>query len=128
LNNNKIKYDSSFLDIDFISPRENISGSLTYFPFYYKDILIFPVNIPFDSLLMKNIKLKKIYNYYVKKIEKIKKVGGVVVINTHPNIAYSGSKRVLKIYFKLLTYLYQDKDLFKLDSFNSFKKIIADVT
>lgn len=109
-------YDSSVPDSAvFVSGASNFSGCCTSFPFIQTGKLLeIPLTIPMDAdLQYLGYKPKQILDAWLGKLEWIKKVGGLAVINTHTDPHYSGNEEMLGIYEKFLSRASKDKAAMK---------------
>jgi glycosyltransferase involved in cell wall biosynthesis len=104
-------YDSTVPDTDMLSPVSIRNGCCTVFPFVKRGILEIPITVPMDAqLLLMGYKPEKILRLMKEKIMKIKKIGGVAVINIHPEEHFSANKKMLEVYENLLQFVSSDKD------------------
>lgn len=99
-------YDSSVVDTEmFLSDSKN-TGCCTVFPFFRNNILHLPITIPIDSLLIfRSFTQNQIYNLWVKKIEHIRKMGGLALLATHTESAYIANKKYFPIYERFINYI-----------------------
>ena len=105
-------YDSSVPDTEVflqIAPR---SGCCTVFPYLISgNLLEIPITLPLDSTLMAlGFKPEQIYETWKEKIEWIRGIGGIAHIVTHAESYYSGNKKMLSAYERLLKFISQSSD------------------
>ena len=104
-------YDSSIPDTERYLADSKASGCCSVFPFLRGRIIEIPLTVPMDAtMICAGFTPEQIYKIWLKKAEWIKKVGGLVLITTHPEKHYSGKKSMLKIYGRILKLLRKDKD------------------
>lgn len=103
-------YDSSIPDIGLL-PYKN--GCQSIFPFMITDKLVeLPVTMPPDGLLKAlGHSPFGILMAWIRKYEWIKKRGGLVNLNTHPEPSMSGNETMLNIYRLFLEYIKKDEDI-----------------
>jgi len=103
-------YDSSIPDTEVESQVGMFNGCCTVFPFMINGMVELPLTMPQDSrLLSTGFKGKGIVNMWMKKLEWIKSVGGLAVLNTHPEIHLSGNKKMVDVYDQFLQNISKDK-------------------
>jgi peptidoglycan/xylan/chitin deacetylase (PgdA/CDA1 family) len=83
-------YDSSIPD------TELFRGSCSVFPFTIGNLVELPLTLPMDSTLI-------FYRIWMEKMDWIKRIGGLVVVTTHPEPHFSGNKKMLNIYERLIS-------------------------
>lgn len=104
-------YDLSIPDTDNCTTYDTFNGCCSIFPFKINKLLEMPLTVPQDaSLLVLGYSPNQILDIWLKKLDWIKKVKGLVVINTHPEPQWLGNKEMLKIYSKLLEFIRKDSD------------------
>lgn len=104
-------YDSSVPDTEACIPDADSSGCCSVFPFKKENTVEIPLTVPMDSsLVFAGYKPTQILEIWKKKIEYIKKVGGIAVITTHPENHFSANKEMLGIYNRLMDYVSKQKD------------------
>jgi peptidoglycan/xylan/chitin deacetylase (PgdA/CDA1 family) len=100
-------YDSSVPDTENPSQISERNGCCTVFPYMIGNLVEIPITMPQDALLI--FKKKNLFNVWTKKLEFIKQIGGIAVMNIHPEPHLSGNKENLIIYEKFLEYISKDK-------------------
>ena len=104
-------YDLSIPDTERESQVGMFNGCCTVFPFMINGMVELPITLPQDSrLLSTGFKGEKILDLWMKKLEWIKAVGGVAVLNTHPEKHLSGNKKMSEVYEKFLKKISIDDD------------------
>jgi peptidoglycan/xylan/chitin deacetylase (PgdA/CDA1 family) len=99
------EYDSSCLDNDFICPAGS-GGVGMIRPFRIREKLVeIPCTLPFDAPLLLGHSSNSLLDYWVPKINWVRDVCGVLVVNTHPDPNYIGNEHTLKVYNSFLAYL-----------------------
>jgi len=102
------EYDSSCLDNDFICPGGS-GGVGMIRPFRIREELVeLPCTLPFEAPLFFGHSSNSMLEYWLPKIKWIKCVGGVLVVNTHPDPNYLGNEKMLKVYHSMLAHLNQE--------------------
>jgi len=100
------KYDSSVPDTDIYSPMAYRNGCCSVFPYFIGDMVEIPLTMPQDwRLIRMGLSPNEILDIWKKKLEFIQKVGGVAVINIHPDDFISGNEKYLKLYEELLQHI-----------------------
>lgn len=107
-------YDMSVLDVDQICPAGS-GGSCSLFPYYItKRLLEIPTTIPYEAPMYFSVFAKELNNFWLEKIEWIKIINGMIVINTHPDPYYGGNYVMLKEYSYFLENFKNDNECYKL--------------
>lgn len=103
-------YDMSVMDVDQICPAGS-GGSCSVFPYYITNILLeIPTTLPYEAPLYFGVSAIELNNYWSEKIEWIKTIHGMIVVNTHPDPHYSGNTLMLKEYGKFLENFKDDRE------------------
>lgn len=106
---NLFQYDSSLPDTGLFPTRGN--GCCSIFPFLVENLVVLPVTLPPDgTLLSLGLSPKQILDMWLKKLDWIRKVGGMALVLTHPEPQLSGNRAMLEIYRRLLRKVSGDKD------------------
>jgi peptidoglycan/xylan/chitin deacetylase (PgdA/CDA1 family) len=102
-------YDSSVPDAALLSPQPYRTGSCCIFPYKVAGLLELPITLPLDSsLIFLGYRDMRILDLWMRKIEWIRQVGGIAVLDTHPEPHFSGSKEMVRLYDKFLNRLLKD--------------------
>ncbi|MAG08657.1 hypothetical protein CMO89_04235 [Candidatus Woesearchaeota archaeon] len=110
LEKNGYLYDSSSVDTEKDSQISERNGCCTVFPYMIDGLVEIPLTLPQDArLLFRSYNMEKMVKTWANKLEFIKKVGGVAVINTHPESHLSGNRKNLKAYHDFLKYIRNDR-------------------
>jgi len=84
-------------------------------PFRIRPELVeLPCTLPFEAPLLIGRRFDSLVSFWRPKIDLLKRAGGVVVVNTHPDPNYLGNLTMMAEYRALLTFLADDGWLFKL--------------
>src|SRR6516225_3039829 len=106
--------DLTTLDIDLLCPG-GPGGVGVARPFRIRPELVeLPCTLPFEAPLLIGPRLDSLVSFWRPKIEMLKRAGGTVVVNTHPDPNYLGNPRMMAEYRALLAFLAADGWLFKL--------------
>lgn len=104
-------YDSSIPDTEVYSPIGNNNGCCTVFPFIINGLVELPLTIPQDAVLLNlGYNPKKVYSIWINKLKWIKSVGGLAVINTHPEKHFSGNKIMSELYEDFIEEVIKDSE------------------
>ena len=108
-----LEYDSSVPDTEnFLHSRSVNNGCSIPFPYMVGTILEIPLTVPQDAVLLAlAYSPEKILDCWLEKIAFLKKIGGVIVLNTHPDPPFLGNAAMLDIYDRLLSGLARDPEL-----------------
>lgn len=99
-------YDSTVPTNERYMADSDYSGCGSAFPYFKEGILEIPISLPMDSsLLFLNWDTGSIFNLWVKKLEWIRAIGGVAVLNVHPEPHFSGNKKMLDLYKKFIDHI-----------------------
>ena len=102
-------YDSSIPDTEIYSPIGNHNGCCTVFPFFINNLLELPLTIPQDAVLLNlGFSPEKIFSVWINKLNWIKSIGALAVVNTHPDPHYSGNTKMSKLYEKFIENVVKD--------------------
>jgi len=105
---NLFQYDSSFPDTGLFPTRGN--GCCSIFPFLVEKLVVLPVTLPPDgTLLSLGFSPERILDMWLRKLDWIKKVGGMALLLTHPEPQLSGNRAMLEIYRRFLREISRDK-------------------
>ncbi|MBF0216879.1 MAG: hypothetical protein HQL30_07810 [Candidatus Omnitrophica bacterium] len=98
-------YDSSCLDLDLMSLSGN--GGVGFMrPLILDSGLIeLPCTLPFEVPLYYGIRPEDLIAYWAPKIDLVRNVKGMLLVNTHPEPNYLGTKKMMRVYGKLLSRL-----------------------
>lgn len=103
-------YDSSITDTEKFPVDAVVKGCCSVFPFMKNNLVKIPITLPMDAtLIFLRYNPNQILKTWINKLEYIKKLGGVGVINTHPEPAFSANREMLQIYEEFLDYISKDK-------------------
>jgi len=102
-------FDYSYLDTDILCPSGN-GGCFWTKTFSLSDLIHIPTTIPFEAPLYFNYSPDKLVNFWEPKIRWLQKCKGNIVVITHTDPNFSGNKRMLKVYEKLLILLSKIKN------------------
>lgn len=105
-------YDSSVPNSDFNGNniRSN-NGCCTVFPYMRNNIPILPLTIPLDGISTSlNKNPIEFYDWVYDIVNKIKKMGGVVVITTHTTPHFSANTEMMNAYNYIIKKLVDDKE------------------
>jgi hypothetical protein len=106
--------DLTTLDIDLLCPG-GPGGVGVARPFRIRPELVeLPCTLPFDAPLLIGPRVASLVSFWRPKIDMLKRTGGTVVVNTHPDPNYLGSPPMMAEYHALLAFLADDGWLFKL--------------
>jgi len=106
--------DLTTLDIDLLCPG-GPGGVGVVRPFHIRPELVeLPCTLPFEAPLLIGPRLDSLVSFWRPKIDVLKRAGGTVVVNTHPDPNYLGNPRMMAEYRALLAFLAADGWLFKL--------------
>lgn len=105
-------YDSSVPDTEAFLQIASRSGCCTVFPYAISGKLLeLPITLALDSTLMAlGFKPDRIYEIWKDKVGRIRKIGGIAHIVTHAESYYSGNKKMLSVYERLLKFISQSSD------------------
>ncbi|MEO1626823.1 MAG: polysaccharide deacetylase family protein [Bacteroidota bacterium] len=105
-------YDSSVPNADFVGNNEHSNnGCCTVFPYLRNKLPILPLTIPLDTIATPlNKSPIEFYDWVIDITEKIKKVGGVVVITTHTTPHFSANDPMIKAYHYFIEKITADKE------------------
>ncbi|MFW9876683.1 MAG: polysaccharide deacetylase family protein [Candidatus Thorarchaeota archaeon] len=99
-------YDSSIPDTEVTLTDSERRGCCSIFPFFINNLVEIPITMPMDaSLIFMGYKPDEILNLWKEKLNLIKDIGGVAVFNIHPEPRFSGNKKMMHIFEKLLEHL-----------------------
>lgn len=99
------RYDSSVPTTGGLFPVPN-NGCASARPFFLEGIPEIPVSMPRDgSLIFLGYSPQEIFDLWVECAQLIAASGGVVVLLTHCENRFSGSKKMLDVYRKFLAYI-----------------------
>ncbi|MBN3038393.1 MAG: hypothetical protein JW869_03125 [Candidatus Omnitrophica bacterium] len=105
------QYDSSVPDTEFVPGIINPRGCCCVFPYRIGRLLEIPITVPQDGVLLAmGYSEEEILSIWQKKLSWLKKVGGLAVVNTHPERYFSGNEDMLGIYRELLRSIKDDRD------------------
>ena len=100
---NYLQYDTSFHDSTIGGLSGKNEGCCSCFPFFINSLLEIPTTIPEEFILSaKGFNYSEIIDIQLKKLEKIREIGGVVHILTHPEPNISATRENMKIYTEFL--------------------------
>ncbi|MFA4887182.1 MAG: polysaccharide deacetylase family protein [Candidatus Nanoarchaeia archaeon] len=103
-------YESSYADTELVSPDANNRGSCTLFPYYKNNFLQIPHTLPMDStLLFLGYTPQQILSAWIEKLELIKRIGGLALLDTHTEPHFSGQPKMIPIYKQFLDVLESQK-------------------
>jgi peptidoglycan/xylan/chitin deacetylase (PgdA/CDA1 family) len=103
------QYDSSIPDTEIYSPIGNRNGCCSVFPFFINNLLELPLTIPQDAVLLNlGYSPEKIFSAWINKLNWIKSIGALAVVNTHPDPHYSGNAKMSKLYEKFIETIVKD--------------------
>jgi peptidoglycan/xylan/chitin deacetylase (PgdA/CDA1 family) len=106
--------DLTTLDTDLLCPG-GPGGVGVVRPFRIRPALVeLPCTLPFEAPLLIGPPLKGLLSFWRPKIEMLKRAGGMVVVNSHPDPNYLGNPAMIVEYRALLAFLAQDGWIFKL--------------
>ena len=94
------EYDSSFPDTDPYEPQPG--GCCSIWPFFIRDLVELPLTMPQDHTLFEILGLRDI-SVWKQKADWIEKMGGLVLINVHPD--YMMSTERLRFYEGFLKHM-----------------------
>jgi len=98
------KYDLSCLDNDFICPGGNGGVGMIRPYAIRKNLLELPCTIPYEAPIFHGYSQQSLFEYWKPKIDWLIQVGGMLLVNTHPDLNYLGNDTVRESYNKLLRY------------------------
>lgn len=100
------EYDMTCLDNDFCCPA-GLGGVGEVWPFSLRDELVeVPCTIPFEAPLMTaSVRPEALVSWWLPKVEALSRLGGMVVVNTHPDPNYLGRREVREAYREFLNIL-----------------------
>ena len=100
-------YDSTMPDVDYRSPVDVRSGVCTVFPYFVNRMVELPLSLPQDFRLKYtfNYSKKEYLDAWKNKLEYIRQVGGLAVLNTHPDDYLTGSPEGLDLYEQFLKHV-----------------------
>lgn len=105
------QYDSSIPDTEIFSPIGNHNGCCTVFPFFINNLLELPLTIPQDAVLLNlGYSPEEIFSVWINKLNWIKSIGALAVINTHPDPHYSGNTKMSRLYGKFIETIVRDSN------------------
>lgn len=105
-------YDSSIPDTEVYSPIGNNNGCCTIFPFFINDIVELPLTMPQDAILLNlGYSPKRIYSIWLNKLNWIKTLGGLAVVNMHPEPHFSGNIKMSQLYEKFIQEITKDSNV-----------------
>ena len=106
--------DLTTLDIDLVCPA-GPGGVGVAQPFRIRPKLIeIPCTLPFEAPLFLGARPRSLVEFWRPKIEMLRRAGGLVVVNTHPDPNYLGNAAMLAEYRELLELLVVEGWSFKL--------------
>ena len=106
--------DLTTLDIDLLCPG-GPGGVGVARPFRIRPELVeLPCTVPFEAPLLIGARPDGLVSFWRPKIDVLRRAGGAVVVNTHPDPNYLGNPTMMTEYRALLAFLAEDGWLFKL--------------
>ncbi len=105
-----LQYDSSVPDTAvFISGTNDFTGCCSVFPYAKSSVVELPLTLPMDAdLQYLGFNPKQILDAWLSKLEWVKRVRGIAVLNTHTDQHYSGNDEMLGIYERFLRHVSKD--------------------
>lgn len=102
----RFAYDSSACDTSRGSPRRKGNGCCTVFPFVRHGIVELPITLPMDAaLIYGGFTPSRIVDVWKRKVEWIRRVGGMAMLCTHPEPHFSARPDMLSAYEGFLAWL-----------------------
>ncbi len=99
-------YDSTIPTNEKYLSDSDYSGCCSAFPYFKGRMLEIPITMPMDSsLVFLNYSTDSISDLWIKKLDWIKALGGVAILNVHPEPHFSGNKKMLNVYRKFIGYI-----------------------
>jgi peptidoglycan/xylan/chitin deacetylase (PgdA/CDA1 family) len=95
-------YDTSIPDADPFSPGRTAGGSCSVFPYRDGALWELPVTVPYEIPLHMGVNPSGLFEFWTEKIRWIEEVGGLILVNTHPESIYLGDPAVRAAYNQLL--------------------------
>jgi len=97
------RYDSSVPDTEMYTGAGWRNGCCSVLPFARSGLLEVPITLPLDaSLIHYRYGPRGILRTWLDKAEWLAAVGGLAVVDTHPEPQYSGNRSMLRVYRELL--------------------------
>jgi len=106
--------DLTMLDIDLICPGGRGGVGLARAFRVRPSLVEIPCTLPFEAPIVVGPTPKSLTEFWQPKIDLLKRAGGMVVVNTHPDPNYLGNADMLAEYRRLLGYLVEKGWTFKL--------------
>ncbi len=103
-------YDSSVLDVDYISPA-GAGGCCSVFPFRIGKIVELPTTLPYELPIQFGTERSRLNSFWKQKIEWIKITGGAVSVISHPDPYYGGNETMVNLYKEFLKPFEHDKEM-----------------
>ncbi|MBF0611928.1 MAG: hypothetical protein G8345_09315 [Magnetococcales bacterium] len=101
------QYDLTVLDNDFCCPAMP-GGVGSSRPFRRSSgLAVLPCSLPFEAPLFRGVEPEQLVSYWSPKLDYLRRTGGVVLINTHPEPGYLARPGMPKAYGHLLHILRQ---------------------
>jgi len=102
-------YDSSVPDTERFTSLGTANGACTVYPFRRGRLVVLPLTMPQDAWLMfMGLDTTAMLALWRRKLEWIAAVGGLVMVNTHPDPWFSGGDGMAAVYGRLLELLTGD--------------------
>jgi hypothetical protein len=97
--------DMTTLDVDLVCPA-GPGGVGVARPFHIRPKLVeIPCTLPFEAPLVVGVRPQSLAEFWRPKVELLRRAGGLVVVNTHPDPNYLGNAAILAEYKALLALL-----------------------
>jgi len=107
-------YDSSMPDTGKLSPFPHTVGCCSVFPFIVNNVLEIPISLPLDSsLIFLKFNSEDIVNIWKKKTQWLKQIGGLLLLDTHPEPHFIADSQYLQSYKLFLDELSVYNDAWK---------------
>ncbi len=99
-------YDSTTPTTEKFLSDFDYGGCCSAFPYFKSNMLEIPLSISMDaSLIFLGYSADFIIDIWIKQLDWIRSIGGVAVLNTHPDPHFSGNKKMLNVYRKFINHI-----------------------
>lgn len=105
------EYDSTFPDTEISSRFSHPRGCCSVLPYYLGMLMELPLTMPQDSAFVFSRKTpEEMLNLWIDKLKWIKAIGGLAVLNVHPDSHFGMKGAIFDIYRRFLEVIQEDKE------------------